>query len=154
MRILKGIEKLVVDANPILSSIISGKSREIFLSGKITEFYTTAFTIEEVRKYIPIFAKKPKIMRAKITEGDLYTALSLLHLQIFDRDYYIDEIEHAKAIIAHRDPKDVDLLALAIKLRVPIWSNDEDFNLADIPRFTTAKLLKLLRIGERGDVAS
>jgi predicted nucleic acid-binding protein len=41
----------------------------------------------------------------------------------------------------------VDLLALALHLKLPIWSNDNDFEDAGVEWYTTAQLLKTLGIG-------
>ncbi len=38
-------------------------------------------------------------------------------------------------------PEDKDTLALALKLRIPIWSNDKDFQIAKIEVYNTAELL-------------
>ncbi len=46
--------------------------------------------------------------------------------------------------IGKRDPDDNDLLALALALDVPIWSNDKDFEAAEIEFYTTARLFKTL----------
>lgn len=43
--------------------------------------------------------------------------------------------------IAKRDPDDVETLALAIHLGVPVWSNDDDFRGAGVTWYTTARLL-------------
>jgi hypothetical protein len=43
-----------------------------------------------------------------------------------------------------RDPDDADVLALALHLDVPIWSNDIDFEEAGIQWHTTAELLNAL----------
>jgi len=39
----------------------------------------------------------------------------------------------------------VELLALAMKLNVPVWSNDSDFKDSGVEVQTTAKLLKILK---------
>lgn len=72
----QSIGRLVVDANPILSALIRDKAQDIFLSPLIGEFATTQFTTEEVKEYIPELVRKPKVKGARITEGDLYAALS------------------------------------------------------------------------------
>jgi predicted nucleic acid-binding protein len=38
----------------------------------------------------------------------------------------------------------VNLLALALQLDVPIWSNDRDFEDSRVSRFTTAELMAVL----------
>jgi predicted nucleic acid-binding protein len=49
--------------------------------------------------------------------------------------------------IARRDPDDVDVLALALHLGVDVWSNDSDFDVADVKWHTTAQLLKRFGLG-------
>lgn len=48
--------------------------------------------------------------------------------------------------IGKRDPDDVDVLALALTLNLPVWSNDNDFENAGVEWYTTAELLKTLGI--------
>jgi len=50
----------------------------------------------------------------------------------------------ARKRIGKRDPDDVDLLALALELKIPIWSNDGDFEGTGIEWYPTAQLLKKL----------
>lgn len=145
MRSSKRIERLVVDANPILSALIGGRAREAFLSPVIGEFATTRHTLGEVRRYIPVLAGKPKVREAGVTEGELYAALAVMPLSVYPRTSYRGKLEEARRRIGHRDPDDVDLLALALALEAPIWSNDADFEVAGVERFTTAELLALLK---------
>jgi predicted nucleic acid-binding protein len=49
---------------------------------------------------------------------------------------------------AVKDEDDTELLALAMKLKIPIWSNDRDFKLTGVELYTTAKLLKILKISK------
>ena len=57
---------------------------------------------------------------------------------------YLAALPEAEKQIGHRDPDDVEILALALHLRLPIWSNDNDFECAKVEWFTTAELLKQL----------
>lgn len=139
LKTLKDIEKLAVDANPILSAIIGGNARDIFLKAETASFYTTAFNFKEVEKYIPVFS----IKRA-IPPEDLYLALSTLPLFVCEEYFYEDEIKMAKKLIGGRDPDDIHLLALALHLKCPVWSNDKDFENIGIGLYTTVDLLKFL----------
>ena len=47
------------------------------------------------------------------------------------------------AIVEQRDPDDVEVLALTLRLGVPLWSNDRDFEGTSVELFTTAQLLRL-----------
>jgi predicted nucleic acid-binding protein len=135
---LKRIERLAVDANPILSAIIGGSARTVFIkSEKSTAFYTTAFNYREVEKYIPIFASK-----RDIPIDDLYLAFSMLPLNVCDYNFYNDKVKQAKELIEKRDKDDFHLLALALKLSCPIWSNDKDFGGLGMEIYSTLDLIK------------
>ena len=61
-------------------------------------------------------------------------------------NYYENEIPLAKKYVGHRDMDDIHLAALALKDKIPVWSNDRDF--ADLPLdvFPTSKLLRILNL--------
>lgn len=137
MMILKNIEKLAVDANPLLSAIIGGQARTVFLNAQKTTFYTTLFNYKEVEKYIPILSTT-----RKTPIEDLYFAFSMLPLSVCDEDFYKNKIKQAKRMIEKRDPADVHLLALGLKLGCPVWSNDKDFDGLGIKVYRTLDLIR------------
>lgn len=57
---------------------------------------------------------------------------------------YVSSIAEARERIERRDPDDVELLALAIQLDIPVWSNDNDFENTGVLWYTTASLLAVL----------
>lgn len=135
----KNLEKLAVDANPILSAIIGGRAKEIFLKADALSFYTTLFNFKEVEKYIPIFSSK-----RNIPLDELFFVLSLLPLVVYEEVFYKKELVKAKGLIGKRDPDDAHLLALSIKIKSPIWSNDKDFEMPGVEVYSTLDLIKLL----------
>jgi predicted nucleic acid-binding protein len=44
-----------------------------------------------------------------------------------------------------KDQDDVELLALALRMKIPVWTNDRDFRNTGVQTYTTAQLLKLLK---------
>ncbi len=137
MKTLKGLEKLAIDANPILSAVIGGSARSIFLKAEAISFHITSQNFKEVEYYIPILSDK-----RHIPEEDLYLALSLLPLVVHDEDFYKDRLKKAQMLIGKCDPDDAPLLALALKLSCPIWSNDKDFEISGLVVYTTLDLIK------------
>jgi predicted nucleic acid-binding protein len=137
LRILKDIEKLAVDANPILSAIIGGKARSVFLDADHISFYTTLFNFKEVEKYIPMLASK-----RSLPLDDLYLALSTLPISVCDVEFYKDTLKKAESLIRHRDPDDIHLLGLALRLSCPIWSNDKDFEDVGVKIYSTLALIR------------
>ena len=136
--------RIVVDANAIFSALISERSAasRIFWSSAIGEFATTAFTITEVQKYLPELAEKTG-RSAELLQMDL----RLLPLVIYQRESCQGQLVEARKRIGERDLGDVDLLALALRLRVPVWSNDNDFEVAGVVWYTTTELAHMLEVG-------
>lgn len=57
---------------------------------------------------------------------------------------YSDLRQEAERRIAARDPDDWPTVALALKLDLPVWSQDKDLYDAGIEVFTTGELLDAL----------
>lgn len=131
-------ERLVVDANPILAALLGGMARRIFFETDVQEFAVPEVTITEVRGFLPRAALKVGVGRTA-----LEYALDLLPLRPYAPRTYRESIADAKRRISKRDPKDVDVLALALHLGFPLWSNDRDFEEAGIEYLTTARLLAM-----------
>ncbi len=144
MKGLNSIDKLVVDANPILSALIGGRAKDAFLSPHIGELVTTRHTLGEVERYIPEFAKQRRIAAAGVAQADLWTAFAVMPLTVYRCEHYRKTLPEARRRIAARDPADADLLALALMLNAPIWTNDNDFEATGVECFTTAELLRAL----------
>ena len=141
MRNSRSLERLVVDANPLISVLLGGAAVRVFVSTRIGEFAVAEHTLEEVRDFLP------ELARELGEEPDqLRLVLALLPLSPYPRESYEECLEEAERLIAHRDPDDVDVLALALKLGCPLWSNDADFDEAKgkVVRYTTAQLLHRL----------
>lgn len=132
-------ERLVVDANPMISALLGGAALRAFWNEAVKEWATTQFTVNEVLFYLPRLASK-----IHVPEEMLRLELELLPLRIYKKASYRDFISEAKRRIAERDANDVDLLALALKLDYPIWTNDQDFEQTGPTLYTTAKLLETL----------
>ncbi len=133
--------KLAVDANVLLSAVIGGRTRLALNHPSIEELFTTQHTFSEVEEYSTVLAGK-KRLRADI----VLLAVAALPVTILTRAHYAGDLPEATRLIGHRDPDDVELLALALHLQVPLWSNDKDFEHVGIELFTTERLLRRLAI--------
>jgi len=112
---------VAVDANIILSALLGGKPSIILFDGRY-QFVTTKFTLKEVKKYLPRLAKKIGIPRKEFS-----TLLNNLPIKVYGRIFYRDKLKEARKMIYHIDKKDVDILALSLKLDSFLWSQDKDF---------------------------
>jgi predicted nucleic acid-binding protein len=87
--------------------------------------------------------------RKKLAPEALMLAVASLPVSIVAREIYAESVAQARKRIAGRDPDDVDLLALALHFKVPLWTNDNDFEGCGVELFTTADLLKRLGVGAK-----
>lgn len=133
--------KLAADANVLLAAVIGGRAALVLNHPQVEEVFTTEHTFGEVEEYALVLARKKRL-----PSDILLLAVAALPLTLISRPDYAKSMTEAVKRIGHRDPDDVELLALALQLRVPIWSNDRDFEELDIDLFTTERLLRELRI--------
>jgi predicted nucleic acid-binding protein len=133
--------QLVADANVLLSAVIGGRAALALRHEKVEQVFSPAAAYDEVFEYLPSLAKKKRL-----DLDTLLLACAALPVTRVERSEYQDERQTAKRRIGKRDPDDVDVLALALTLNVPVWSNDNDFEDAGIEWYTTAELLKTLGI--------
>ena len=83
---------------------------------------TTETILDEVHEYLGPLARKVGLEPARVERQ-----LSELPIQAYLEPLYRSHLAEATRLIGKRDPDDVALLALALKLQIPIWSNDRDF---------------------------
>ncbi len=133
--------RLVADANVLLSAVIGGRAALALRHDKVEQVFTPAPAYDEVFEYLPSLAKKKRL------ELDtLLLVCAALPVTVVERSEFEDKLASAKRRIGKRDPDDVDVLALALALKIPVWSNDNDFEESGVEWYTTAELLKTLGI--------
>lgn len=130
--------RLVVDANPILAALLGGQARRVFFEASVREFAVPENVLSEVREHVPQLARKLGTMPAFLEH-----ALDLLPLRRYPARAYRGTMVEARRRIGRRDPDDVDVLALALRLQAPLWSNDRDFTGTGVEQLTTPDVLKL-----------
>jgi predicted nucleic acid-binding protein len=131
-------DAIVADANPLLSALLGGRARDVLFSRKLV-FYSPQHTLFEVEKYLPDVARK-----TGQTELALFREFELLPVIAIQPRQYDSQLERATKLIGQRDPKDVHVLALALELNLPIWSEDRDFE--DLPGVTLHKTADVLAL--------
>ena len=133
--------RLAADANVLLSAVIGGRARLVLNHPEVEEVVTTASVFAEVEVYAAVLGAKKGISREA-----LMLAVASLPISIVAREIYAESMAKARRRIGKRDPDDVDLLALALHFKVPLWTNDNDFEGCGVEWFTTAELLKKLGV--------
>lgn len=130
---------VVVDANILISALLGGKSHRILFDSRF-HFITTERTTWEVKRYIPFLAKK-----LGLTELEILLAFESLPITAYQSRYYAEQLPKARTLIASRDAKDVDILALTLAIGAPLWSQDRDFeHIEEIIWMTTEEMMEWL----------
>ena len=133
--------KLAADANVLLSAVIGGRARVAMGHPQVEELLTTATVYAEVEEYAVELGRK-----RGIASDTLMLAVASLPISIVGGEVYRRSMAGARRQIGRRDPDDVELLALAMHFKIPLWSNDDDFLNCGVTRLTTAELLKMLGV--------
>ena len=136
--------QLVADANVLLSAVIGGRAALVLRHERVEQVFTPAAAHDEVFEYLPSLARKKRL-----DLDTLLLACAALPIAIVERSEYDVNLSAARRRIGKRDPDDIDVLALALTLKLPVWSNDNDFEDAGVEWYTTAELLKTLDVQSR-----
>ena len=131
---------LVVDTNELFSFFESDpKVRQLILHPDI-RLFSPDFSMEEVNN----LSKKIKdVSGIKDEEYEFFLGVISGLVEVIPEVEYKGFIGKAKTMMS--DVDDVSFLALALKMRVPIWSDDKHFKeQSEIKVYTTDELEKLL----------
>lgn len=143
---MKPIEKIVIDANALLSILIGGAAaRRILLHPNAPTLYATPDVQREVEKYIPVLASRKKLDESLL--WSVWNAIPLINIIVVPHSAAWNQ---AVAVMERRDPDDVPTLAAAVEHGWPVWSQDRDFEEARsiCQVYTTAELLHILDSSE------
>lgn len=125
--------EIVVDANIIISALLGGSPREILFDHRF-RFLTTEYTIDEVKKYVPVISEK-----ANTDEEYIVKTLDLIPLDVKKKNFYDGSTDEAFGLIGEIDKKDVEILALALETDNYLWSEDKDFEEAGYRKLIKTK---------------
>lgn len=136
--------ELVVDANILIAAFLrSALTRELLLDERLL-LWAPEYGLTEAEKVLV----SPRLARrlGGLTRDEVHFALSQLtsRIQTLPVSSYRHRLPDARQIAPH--PEDAPYLALALHLRLPLWSNDSGVrNQPLIQVYTTLELLVALR---------
>ncbi|HZL69367.1 MAG TPA: PIN domain-containing protein, partial [Candidatus Limnocylindrales bacterium] len=125
----------------LLSAVLGGRAKVVLSHPKIEGIFTTEVTLSEVEEYVILLARK-----RRLSLDTLLLAVATLPVSVVERETYARAVVQARRLIGQRDPDDIEILALALHLKIPLWSNDNDFRDTGVEWYTTAELLQRLGI--------
>jgi predicted nucleic acid-binding protein len=126
---------LVLDANILIRAVLGVRVRELILThSDRVHFFTPLTCIEEARRHLP------DILRSRGV--DPATAMEVLdgllnYVQPLELEWLGDYADVAQQRLQRRDPNDWPVLAAALTLACPIWTQDADFFGVGVATWTT-----------------
>jgi predicted nucleic acid-binding protein len=134
---------LILDANILLRAVFGRRVRQLLETYEDeARFYTPEVCFQDAHRYIPIVSNRRGL------DADL--GLSVLDhvgrlVERVDLSLYEDYEVSARGRIELRDPDDWPVVALALLLDLPIWTEDQDFFGTGIATWTTDRVELYLR---------
>ncbi len=115
--------QFVANTNIVFSAIIKrGKIREIILLRGNIKLHIPEEMREELHRHIPKMQKYLNLTKAELQKliDEYLNEVATLH----NKKEYKHKIREAKKLLGNIDPTDAPFVALAMHLRVPLWTGD------------------------------
>jgi len=131
--------KFVVDTNVLLTFFWKDSFTKGILLDQDFEFFAPEYALEEINENLSEILQKTSISLEQFKElrRDLAICVEFIPLERYS--------EFLQKVSDIPDKKDIDFIALALKLKLPVWSNDKHLKQQSLVKvFTTEELIKLL----------
>jgi predicted nucleic acid-binding protein len=129
---------IVLDANILVRAVLGKRVRELILQNAATvKFFAPDAAYADARKYLPSLLEKRRV--------DADAAMRVLDrlesiVQRIDEEFYQGMRHEALQRIAIRDVDDWPVLACAMTLNCPVWTEDADFFGTGVPTWTSDRI--------------
>ncbi len=133
--------EVIIDANILFSSLIKNSLTANLLFKEDLTLYVPDFFIEEFMKYENLILKKTNRSREDYIRI-LHCLKKIIHK--ISGEKFSNFLNKAEKICP--DEKDIPYFALALKLEIPIWSNDKKLKEQNIIKiYSTKEMLEILK---------
>ena len=132
--------KYVVDANIVLSGLISDSMTRRLLVELEDDLLTPAYVHDEVGKYTEMVSEKSGLPPAEVEE---LIEMLFKRIDVVSRPVVLESLQEAARIMRDTDPDDAVYLAAALERDAQLWSDDGDYEEQDIvPVATTGDIVE------------
>lgn len=129
---------LVLDANILIRAVLGKRVRDLLFQYAATvKFFAPDVAYADARKYLPALLEKRGVKSAAAT-AVLNSLESIVHSLEFD--LYAGLQQQALQRIARRDADDWPVLACAMTMGCPVWTEDADFFGTGVATWTTDRV--------------
>jgi predicted nucleic acid-binding protein len=126
---------LVLDANILIRAVLGRKVRELIMGyAERVDFFAPAVCFDDARKYLPELLEKRRVP----AEPALAVLDTLARVVQAVETEWLEGFEtQARLRLERRDEDDWPVLAAALALDCPIWTEDADFFGVGVATWTT-----------------
>jgi predicted nucleic acid-binding protein len=129
---------LVLDANILIRAVLGNRVRSLLAKyGSTVEFFAPDTAYQEARKHVPAILRKRNI---EPLEGLAVLDFVSTIVQSIEPETYAAFEQTARTRLRGRDEADWPILAAALALGCPIWTEDSDFFGAGVATWTTDRI--------------
>ena len=134
---------LVIDANILVRAVLGRRVREILETyAEQASFFVPEVAYAEAEEHVPALV----VRRGGDPEKAGRFLRSLRDLvDLIGSEVYGDFESSARERLGDRDPEDWPILASALAIGCPIWTEDTDFFGCGVPTWTTSRVAVFLR---------
>ena len=133
--------ELVVDTNVLFTFFWKDSFTKGLLVDQDIKYFSPEFALEEINEHTNEILEKTGISINKFKE--LRRDLGIF-VEFIPLEEYKSSLKEALELIPNH-PDDIDFIALALKLQLPIWSNDPHLKQqSKVKVYTTSELINLL----------
>ena len=132
--------KYVVDANIILSGLISDSMTRRLLVELEDDLLTPAYVHDEIGKYTEMVSEKSGLPPAEVEE---LIEMLFKRIDVVSRPVVLESLQEAARIMRDTDPDDAVYLAAALERDAQLWSDDGDYEEQEVvPVATTGDIIE------------
>lgn len=135
---------IILDANILIRAVLGKRVRELIVENAATvKFFAPDVAYADARKYLPALLEKRGVKSAAAM-----TVLDILEsiVRPLEHNLYAGLQQQALQRIAIRDADDWPVIACAMTIGCPVWTEDTDFFGAGVATWTTDRV-KLYLVG-------
>jgi predicted nucleic acid-binding protein len=128
---------IVVDANILIRAVLGTRVRELIAANTVNvRFFAPDVAWIDARTYLPSLLLKRQVTHSSIATLDSLETL----VEAVSYEQYAEFKAQALKRIASRDADDWPILASAMALACPIWTEDRDFFGTGVATWTTDRI--------------
>lgn len=129
---------IVLDANILIRAVLGKRVREILIEHAATvKFFAPDVAYADARKHLPALLAKRGISGTAASQ--VLDSLESI-VQPIDFELYAGQQQRALQRIAIRDADDWPVLACAMTIGCPVWTEDADFFGSGVATWTTDRV--------------